>query len=244
MPDVPGQEKPAPEEILMTDKVRADAAASQHRKCVIGEYCHTHGFVHGAEAEELRDNIQRFADAVPTVGVRLRALLDRVDARDSAAFVSTPEGIKDAAASRAQPEPDALTGGEIDSILFALKECEMLNAAQIEVVAQKLASRAPSPQGEDTFTASTMTPMERARFAIRAGAPNRDLLSALVGEIDRLVRQLEAAAPSPQDAETRLLAKRAQQTAADLRANPDHEDVSTTCRLIEDLAAVILYSGC
>jgi hypothetical protein len=56
---------------------------------------------------------------------------------------------------------------------------------------------AATSQPEDRFTKETLTPLERARFAIRAGAPNRDLLQALIGEIDRLVQQLEAAALVP-----------------------------------------------
>lgn len=58
--------------------------------------CPEHGFVHGAEAEELRAGIERLikeADMDPDDGVRrtvaseLQSLLDSVDARDSLAFL-------------------------------------------------------------------------------------------------------------------------------------------------------------
>lgn len=57
--------------------------------CVIGRPCARHyGEVHGKEAEELRDGVQRIIDADPDEArVRLIQLLDHVDARDSLAFL-------------------------------------------------------------------------------------------------------------------------------------------------------------
>ena len=50
--------------------------------------CPTHGYIHGAEAEELRSEIEKLIAGVPQdiCAEALQALLDRVDARDSCAF--------------------------------------------------------------------------------------------------------------------------------------------------------------
>lgn len=66
-------------------------------QCTMYEkYCHEHGFVHGGEAEELRGGIEFIVETTSveteeeqTILDRLQALLDRVDARDSLAFVKT-----------------------------------------------------------------------------------------------------------------------------------------------------------
>lgn len=77
--------------------------------CVIGVYCHKHGFIHGAEAEELRERIEKLvseyreakrdaeADCphdIAPVGIihenairALSGILDTVDARDSVAWL-------------------------------------------------------------------------------------------------------------------------------------------------------------
>lgn len=61
--------------------------------CIIGRFCEEHGFVHGAEAEQLRKAIEEFRDQlvddtdIDEIESGLTALLDRVDARDSLAFV-------------------------------------------------------------------------------------------------------------------------------------------------------------
>ncbi|MBI4020713.1 MAG: hypothetical protein HY369_00555 [Candidatus Aenigmarchaeota archaeon] len=58
-------------------------------KCLVYQrFCHEHNFTHGAEAEELRQGIERL---ISNAGIRvttsaLQRLLDRVDARDSLAF--------------------------------------------------------------------------------------------------------------------------------------------------------------
>jgi hypothetical protein len=76
-------------------KEAAEAGARTPQiKCVIGEYCTLHGFIHGAEAEELRE---RFEKALADAGQHLlrntvRRILDDVDARDSAAFLSRELG--------------------------------------------------------------------------------------------------------------------------------------------------------
>ena len=58
--------------------------------CVLGQYCRRHGFVHGAEAEELRQRIERAIEGTQgrTVTISaLRHILDDVDARDSLAYL-------------------------------------------------------------------------------------------------------------------------------------------------------------
>ena len=50
--------------------------------------CPTHKYIHGAEAEELRSEIEKLIAGVPrdVCAEALQELLDRVDARDSCAF--------------------------------------------------------------------------------------------------------------------------------------------------------------
>jgi len=59
--------------------------------CVIGRYCRKHDFIHGAEAEEWRERVERFAAANEDNkhGRWARRLLDKVDARDSCAYVES-----------------------------------------------------------------------------------------------------------------------------------------------------------
>jgi hypothetical protein len=77
---------------LCADQLEAaDALAGQEeapqRKCVIGEYCSLHQFVHGSEAEELREHVESFIRENRRLrGSDLQAMLDAVDARDSDAF--------------------------------------------------------------------------------------------------------------------------------------------------------------
>lgn len=62
--------------------------------CVIGEYCTNHDFIHGMEAEELRAGIELIIEENSSRTcheVRLRRLLDAVDARDSLAFIERKE---------------------------------------------------------------------------------------------------------------------------------------------------------
>jgi hypothetical protein len=70
---------------------------------VYSEPCPEHRFVHGAEAEELRQGLERFleiADDIPAWQVR--NLLDQVDARDSCAFAEAVSVLEDAA-ERVEP---------------------------------------------------------------------------------------------------------------------------------------------
>jgi hypothetical protein len=55
--------------------------ACRHVACVIGDYCREHGFIHGAEAEELRERLSKLNNA------KVNAVLDDVDARDSCAYL-------------------------------------------------------------------------------------------------------------------------------------------------------------
>jgi hypothetical protein len=57
--------------------------------CVIGRHCVRHGFIHGAEAEELRDRLEKASEATGHTDTRrtIRRILDKVDARDSLAWL-------------------------------------------------------------------------------------------------------------------------------------------------------------
>lgn len=77
------------------------SARSAARCPVRGEYCGEHGFIHGGEADELRAGLEKLmanntvrSEEWPHYAVRvddLQKLLDRVDARDSIAFVEAPK---------------------------------------------------------------------------------------------------------------------------------------------------------
>jgi len=49
--------------------------------CVIGVYCQRHGFIHGQEAEELRERLEELGNKA------VNRVLDEVDARDSLAYL-------------------------------------------------------------------------------------------------------------------------------------------------------------
>ena len=66
-------------------------------KCpILSTYCEVHDFTHGAEAEELRKGIewvlQNTAD-YDEMSEALNALLDRVDARDSLAWIEARDAM-------------------------------------------------------------------------------------------------------------------------------------------------------
>lgn len=54
--------------------------------CIIGVYCHRHGFIHGAEAEELRERFEEWIKHTGKLRVAVQSILDDVDARDSLAY--------------------------------------------------------------------------------------------------------------------------------------------------------------
>lgn len=67
--------------------------------CELGKYCSLHDFIHGAEAEELRQRIEKVIGDIENsiesrrevdpelIVLDLKAILDRVDARDSVAYL-------------------------------------------------------------------------------------------------------------------------------------------------------------
>lgn len=64
------------------------APDSTRRPCVFGEYCSLHDFVHGAEAEELRERFEKLlAQGGGVEDYDVQAILDEVDARDSLAYL-------------------------------------------------------------------------------------------------------------------------------------------------------------
>lgn len=69
--------------------------------CVIGVYCQRHGFIHGQEAEELRERLEELGNTA------VNRVLDEVDARDSVAYLeATNEPTPPDAAPAAPPQED------------------------------------------------------------------------------------------------------------------------------------------
>lgn len=62
-------------------------------KCPVYKvFCPEHNFVHGAEAEELRKGVEKLlTDGADVSFIDLQRLLDRVDARDSLAFLEAQD---------------------------------------------------------------------------------------------------------------------------------------------------------
>lgn len=64
-------------------------AARRPSRCVMSVYCTEHNFVHGGEATELRERLEKLIEFSPTFGDyscllgNVRYILDDVDARDS-----------------------------------------------------------------------------------------------------------------------------------------------------------------
>lgn len=93
-------------EMLIDVLARSPAAAalvverlSRTRICVIGEPCPEHGFIHGGEAEELRERFERLELSLSMKGKTSRAreireILDSVDARDSLAWVEVRKRLE------------------------------------------------------------------------------------------------------------------------------------------------------
>ena len=70
----------------------AESGTVATRCTVYATPCSVHDFIHGAEAEELREGIEKLMENEDAVKVRqLRSLLDRVDARDSLAYLESHE---------------------------------------------------------------------------------------------------------------------------------------------------------
>lgn len=74
------------------------AAAEEQGKCAMGVYCREHNFIHGGEAEELRERIEKAIDDARVYNEDgdsvasdvLQSILDDVDARDSVTVAATP----------------------------------------------------------------------------------------------------------------------------------------------------------
>jgi hypothetical protein len=63
-------------------------ARARKHQCVIGKPCAEHdGMVHGKEAEELRRGIEELIAGGGPTTIDLMRLLERVDARDSLAYL-------------------------------------------------------------------------------------------------------------------------------------------------------------
>lgn len=92
-------------------------------RCTIGEYCRLHQFVHGAEAEELRERLEALGDP------RVTAILEDVDARDSAAFCDSPSAKLLAAAYNVVQMATISDGAGLPMLDGLRDAIEMLDAA-------------------------------------------------------------------------------------------------------------------
>lgn len=71
--------------------VAVEAAAASKAVCEMGVYCREHDFVHGAEAEELRERFEALvAGADDVTPQQIQRVLDDVDARDSVTVPAAP----------------------------------------------------------------------------------------------------------------------------------------------------------
>lgn len=87
----------------------AAPSARAHPNCVIGQYCHRHGFIHGAEAEELRERFEKLIPFLrPHAREQVQHLLDDVDARDSFAFCEAGKEVLPIGKAEARSHPEAL----------------------------------------------------------------------------------------------------------------------------------------
>lgn len=115
------------------------AGARAAAECVLGRYCARHGFIHGYEAEELRSGVEKLISGCTSSGYdgvpsdSLRALLDRVDARDSLAY-------QEASAS----EPD---GGELLAVMDEVRE--ELKAEGVTVDAERFTAQQQQDDADD-----------------------------------------------------------------------------------------------
>ncbi len=73
------------------------------KHCLTGEPCALHGFIHGAEADELREELEKLVARGKVRTRDVRRVLDRVDARDSVAWAEVRARIE-ASQTPASPE--------------------------------------------------------------------------------------------------------------------------------------------
>lgn len=86
------------------------APAEVKQSCVLGEYCRRHGFIHGAEAEELRERVETILDQVDheesdagdELDRALRIMLQEIDARDSLAYRESVDDMSAASVPAAE----------------------------------------------------------------------------------------------------------------------------------------------
>lgn len=108
-------------------------------QCVLGVFCQRHGFVHGAEAAELREQLGRLG--LPEV----QRVLDAVDARDALAYEEIRTRVNDGDLrvrwARGISQPDAVLG------------CLRIGAATVE----ELAAETGLPKNSIRAVLSTLT---------------------------------------------------------------------------------------
>lgn len=141
------------------------------QKCIIGEYCRRHGFIHGAEAEELRSRIEKIlagidwegrqdvatiAEAGTELDRQIRVMLDEVDARDSAAYLSTR------------------TDGEAPTELGQAAVQAPRNPERVRRLARGFAAEWLRPDNPDHATDALVTTLTTAMMAFYAAARSAD----------------------------------------------------------------------
>lgn len=121
----------------------ADARpAAETPTCVFGVFCRRHGFIHGAEAEELRQRVETILDQVDHEGDdageeldrALRIMLDEVDARDSLAWIEAKDATsesRDESADAVDPSAPS-TGTPSTRVKDSLSVSDRVRAEQAE----------------------------------------------------------------------------------------------------------------
>jgi hypothetical protein len=163
---------------------RSDAPADlvpapKARRCIVGVYCRRHGFIHGAEAEELRERLEAEAAADSAL---VRRILDEVDARDSLAYL---EAIGD--------QPPAASGPPSDGSVFVRVDRVYVEQMRGDGLAGPF-SRVRLVEGEgeprlELTTQPTPTP-DTAEWW-------REVAQGLGVEIHKLQQQLASGPPAP-----------------------------------------------
>jgi polyhydroxyalkanoate synthesis regulator phasin len=162
----------------MTDPiigVGAAAARAPRLACIIGEYCHDHGFIHGAEAEELRKRVETILadvdhegdDAAEALDRALRIMLDEVDARDSLAYLDRTAARAPRLEQQRYENAQCITCGRDLDAPATQAEAEAARAPRLEQLEARIAELQARLE-DDWYEVRDSRGVAVARFVTRA----------------------------------------------------------------------------